>query len=77
MNIVKTLNGLIDDVDNGDIDTLAELQRELIHLRSELEQLSLCGVGKPSYCVDESYHKIDRCKKQCSDCKEIQSCFKQ
>ncbi|WP_439129942.1 hypothetical protein [Polaribacter sp.] len=45
MDIVKTLNGLIEDVDNGDVDTLAELQRELIHLRSELEQLNLYDVG--------------------------------
>ena len=44
MDIIKTLNGLIEDVDNGDIDTLAELQRELIHLRSELEQLTLTDV---------------------------------
>jgi hypothetical protein len=45
MDIVKTLNGLIEDVNNGGVDTLAELQRELIHLKSELEQLNLCAVG--------------------------------
>lgn len=39
--------------------------------------LTLPDVVKPSYCADESYHKIDRCKEQCGGCKEIQSCFKQ
>ena len=39
--------------------------------------LTLPDVVKPSYCADESYHKIDRCKNQCGGCKEIQSCFKQ
>ena len=41
MDIVKTIDGLIKDVFNGDIDSLDELQRELIYLKSELEQLTI------------------------------------
>ena len=46
MDIVKTIGGLIEGVFNGDIDSLGELQRELIHLKSELEQLTLTDVSK-------------------------------
>lgn len=27
------------------------------------------GQSEQFYCIDESYHKIDRCKQQCYDCK--------
>ena len=50
MDIVKTISGLIEDVYNGDIDSLDELQRELIHLRSKLEQLTLTDVVKSFVC---------------------------
>lgn len=46
MNIEKTLNGLIEDVYNGDIESLGDLQRELIYLRDEVKQLDLCGVSQ-------------------------------
>ena len=46
MDIVKTIDGLIKDVFNGDIDSLDELQRELIYLKSELEQLTITDVVK-------------------------------
>ncbi len=38
MDIIKTLNELIEDVFNENIDSLAELQRELIYLKSKLEE---------------------------------------
>lgn len=40
MDIIKTLDGLIKDVNNNDIDSLDELQRELIYLKSELEAIN-------------------------------------
>ena len=33
------------------------------------KQLLLTDVVKSFYCFDESYHKIDRCKKECDPCK--------
>jgi hypothetical protein len=44
MDINKKLTELIDGVDNGDIDTLAELQRELIYLRGEIQALRIHDV---------------------------------
>jgi hypothetical protein len=41
MDINKKLTELIDGVNNGDIDTLADLQRELIYLRSEIQALGI------------------------------------
>ena len=40
MDIIKTLTGLINDVDNNDIDSLKDLYLELIHLRSELQDIN-------------------------------------
>lgn len=49
MDIVKTISGLISDVDNNDIDSLKELYMELVHLKSELkEEFFLNGVSQRS-----------------------------
>lgn len=40
MDVIKTLTGLINDVDNNDIDSLKDLYLELIHLRSELQDIN-------------------------------------
>lgn len=50
MDIIKTLDGLIKDVNNNDIDSLDELQRELIYLKSELEAInySCCCTELPT-----------------------------
>jgi hypothetical protein len=39
MDVIKTLTGLIKDVDNNDIDSLKDLYLELIYLRSELQAI--------------------------------------
>jgi hypothetical protein len=57
MDIVKTISGLIEDVYNRDIDSLDELQRELIYLRSELEQLTLTDVSHQREKL-LSYHRF-------------------
>lgn len=44
MNINNKLTELIDGVNNGDIDTLSDLQRELIYLRSEIQSLRIHDV---------------------------------
>jgi len=44
MNINNKLTELIDGVNSGDIDTLADLQRELIYLRSEIQALRIHDV---------------------------------
>jgi hypothetical protein len=31
--------------------------------------LDIVRQSEQFYCIDESYHKIDRCKQQCDDCK--------
>jgi hypothetical protein len=48
MDINKKLTELIDGVNNGDIDTLADLQRELIYLRSEIQALHIHDVVERS-----------------------------
>lgn len=72
MDIVKTIGDLIEGVFNGDIDSLGELQRELIHLKSELEQLTLTDVVKQSEqfnCYEmHAYSRFDGCNKQCKEC---------
>jgi hypothetical protein len=40
MDVIKTLTGLIKDVDNNDIDSLKDLYLELIYLRSELQAIN-------------------------------------
>jgi pyrrolidone-carboxylate peptidase len=51
------------------------IELELIPLMEEYAELKLLGIGvvvgqnEQFYCIDESYHKIDRCKQQCDDCK--------
>tara|TARA_R110000824_G_scaffold378206_1_gene569699 strand:- start:568 stop:831 length:264 start_codon:yes stop_codon:yes gene_type:complete len=41
------------------------------------EQLTLTEVVKSFHCLDESYHKIDRCRKQCVDCINFVKRFEQ
>lgn len=49
MNVIKTLTGLINDVNNNDIDSLKDLYLELIHLRSELQDINYthCSIKLP------------------------------
>jgi hypothetical protein len=56
MDINKKLTELIDGVNNGDIDTLADLQRELIYLRSEIQALRIHDV------VGQSEQLVCDCK---------------
>ena len=58
MNINNKLTELIDGVNNGDIDTLSDLHRELIYLRSEIQALRIHDVvGRSEQCAHE--YKVD------------------
>jgi 1,2-phenylacetyl-CoA epoxidase catalytic subunit len=84
MNIEdKALDIILDHTSSSEWEDVCELtwntdevQELLIKALNQGRSLPIDSVVKPSYCADESYHKIDRCKNQCGGCKEIQSCFK-
>lgn len=59
MDIIKTLDGLIKDVNNNHIDTLDELQRELIYLKDELETINYSSCCKS----DNNLLKCSGCNK--------------
>ena len=42
-----------------------------------LERLNNSQYFKDFYCKDKSYHMIDKCTKQCSDCIDFELKFKQ
>ena len=75
MNINNKLTELIDGVNSGDIDTLADLQRELIYLRSEIQALRIhdvVGRSEQLACI----HKLERLRLiggniTCLDCQSI------
>ena len=78
MDIVKTISGLIEDVYSGDIDSLDELQRQLIYLKSELEQLTLTDVSQRSeqllcgVCDVETWHDTSNKKElNCLKCGNV------
>jgi hypothetical protein len=61
---------------------LTHLDSEIIRLlnlykKEQIEQLILTDVVKPFYCRDESYHKIDRCKIECDNCKAMKKKYSQ
>jgi len=41
------------------------------------EQLALLRVVKSFYCRDEKYHKIDKCKTECENCKAMKRKYSQ
>ena len=72
MNINNKLTELIDGVNSGDIDTLADLQRELIYLRSEIQALRIHDVVGRSeqLCPHENIGAANAAKMYCKDCKK-------
>jgi hypothetical protein len=61
MNIEQEIQNILDrNFTRGDN---AKALKELLVLYNIVRQ------SEQFYCIDESYHKIDRCKQQCDDCK--------
>jgi hypothetical protein len=74
MDINKKLTELIDGVNNGDIDTLADLQRELIYLRSEIQALRIhdvVGRSEQLKCEHKGRRTATELVEYCEDCKKI------
>ena len=64
MDVIKTLTGLIKDVDNNDIDSLKDLYLELIYLRSELQAINYthcCESGSEQLvCPNNEQHIVKK-----------------
>jgi hypothetical protein len=74
MDVIKTLTGLIKDVDNNDIDSLKDLYLELIYLRSELQAINYTRCCEEFFCEDEDLeYSSKKCKEQCDGCKWIEN----
>lgn len=50
------------------IEQMDEIVFEAQKLVKKLTIPAVVGRSEQFYCKDESYHKIERCTKQCSDC---------
>ena len=79
-NLQDLLNELIHDINYCKVsyynDTeIDNANKTLLNVEMLVEKLTLTDSVKPYYCADESYHKIDRCKKQCGGCKEYKNKF--
>jgi hypothetical protein len=61
MNIEQEIQNILDR--NFTRGNNAKALKELLVLYNIVRQ------SEQFYCIDESYHKIDRCKQQCDDCK--------
>jgi hypothetical protein len=66
MDVIKTLTGLIKDVDNNDIDSLKDLYLELIYLRSELQAINYTHCCEE--LCDDKGHDFDKETSVCKRC---------
>lgn len=62
------------DYGNFDLDEFTDryLKRNPISVNKNDLLPDVVGRSEQFYCKDESYHKVGRCSKQCTDCKDIE-----